>query len=121
MYHGSLVGTYVYDYMIRNAVRLFLYGFQWEHLSNMAMSLLFSAISVWCVISIWAKVRRNLIICLVLVIVIFVFRLGFGIQDARSNRAYVKQGDEDLIVFICQMVVHMFGVIATYILTNNNS
>ena len=121
IYHGSLIGTFVYDYVVRNAVRLFTAGLDWAYVSNIALGVLFAAIIVWAILSVWSKIRRNLLICLVVLIVIFIIRLGVGIPDTmeKQRRLPRNQYIEEFVIFIAQMFVHLLGIIATYILANN--
>ena len=121
IYHGSLIGTFVYDYVVRNAVRLFTAGLDWAYVSNIALGVLFAAIIVWAILSVWSKIRRNLLICLVVLIVIFIIRLGVGIPDTmeKSRRLPKNQYTEEFVIFIVQMFIHLLGIIATYILANN--
>ena len=123
IYHGSLIGTFVYDYIVRNAVRLFTAGLDWAYVSNIALGILFAAIIVWAILSVWSKIRRNLLICLVVLIVIFIIRLGVGVPDTieKGRRLPKNQYSEELVVFITQILVHLLGIIATYILANNAS
>lgn len=124
IYHGSLIGTFFYDYIIRNSVRWFMSGLEWTYISNVALGIIFVAVIIWAILSVWSKIRRNLLICLVVLIVIFIIRLAVGIPDTiekhrrMGNSALYK---EELVVFIAQIVVHLFGIIATWILANNSA
>ena len=80
IYHGSLIGTFVYDYIIRNICRIFAYGPDWAYISNIALGLVFVVIIVWAILSVWAKQRRNLFICLLILIVIFIVRLVVSLK-----------------------------------------
>ena len=122
IYHGSLIGTFFYDYVIRNAVRLFMYGPQWAYVSNVALGVLFIAIIIWIILSVWSKIRRNLLISLVILIFIFIIRLAVGIPDTiEKQRSYNnKQYTEELAVFIAQIAIHLFGIIATWFLANKS-
>jgi hypothetical protein len=121
IYHGSLVGTFFYDYIIRNAVRLFQYGPEWTYVSNIALGALFVAIIIWAILSVWSKIRRNLLICLIVLIIIFIIRLGVGIPDTMDKYRHLsrKQYNEELVIFITQIVIHLFGIVATYLLAHN--
>jgi uncharacterized membrane protein len=121
IYHGSLIGTFFYDYIIRNAVRLFLYSMEWTYISNIVLGVVFIAAIIWAILSVWAKIRRNLLICLVVLIIIFIVRLAVGVPDTIEKRRHLsdKQYKEELTVFISQVVVHLFGIIATWLLANN--
>lgn len=122
IYHGSLIGTFFYDYIIRNAVRWFISGLQWQYIANVALGVLFVAIIIWAILSVWSKIRRNLLISLVVLIVIFIIRLAVGIPDTMEKHRVLNrsQYSEELTVFIAQIVVHLFGIIATWILANNS-
>lgn len=122
IYHGSLIGTFFFDYIVRNAVRWVYTGLQWNYAANVALGVLFVAIIVWAILSVWSKIRRNLLISLIILIIIFVVRLGVGIPDLvekhrrSGNSVYYK---EELVIFIVQIMVHLFGIAATWILANN--
>lgn len=123
IYHGSLIGTFFYDYIIRNAVRWFISGLQWQYIANVALGVLFVAIIIWAILSVWSKIRRNLLISLVVLIVIFIIRLAVGIPDTMEKHRMLpkNQYSEELTVFIAQVVIHLFGIIATWILANNSA
>lgn len=123
IYHGSLISTFVYDYVIRNIVRLCLYSADWSYVSNIAMGLFFAIFIVWAILSVWSKLRRNLLICLVVLIIIFVVRLAIGIPDIIEKGRFMhsKQYTEELVVFIVQIIVHVLGIVATWILSNQSS
>ena len=76
IYHGTLIGTFFYDYLIRNIVRLVLNGITWAYVTNIALGVLFIAIIIWAILSVWSKIRRNLIICMIVLIIILVVRLA---------------------------------------------
>ena len=80
IYHGSLLSTFVYDYIIRNICRVLNYGPQWAYVSNIALGIVFVAIIIWTILSVWAKVRRNLLISLFLLVIIFVIRLAVSLN-----------------------------------------
>ena len=121
IYHGTLIGTFFYDYIIRNTIHLALYGLKWTYLSNIIIGVLFIAIIIWAILSVWSKIRKNLMICLVVLIVMLAVRLGVGIPDMMNRDSGTNQYKEDLAVFITQLVVHLLGVIATWMLANNSS
>ncbi len=120
IYHGQLLATFAYDYVVRNVVRLFFDRIDWTLLSNIALGLFFIIAIVWAILSVWGKVRRNLIICAVVLVVLFVLRLVMGVFDIREkkrsydNRSYWIE----FVVFVTQIVVHLFGVVATWLLSN---
>lgn len=124
IYHGSLIGTFFFDYIIRNAVRWFTNGLQWQYIANVALGVVLVAVIIWAILSVWSKIRRNLIISLVVLIVIFVIRLAIGIPEmidqSKAMGSNNKQFTENLAIFIAQMVVHLLGVIATWFLANNS-
>ena len=121
IYYGSLLTTFLFDYIVRNSVRMYYYGYEWDYASNIIMGALFGLISIWAVMSVWSKVQRNLNICLFLVIIIFVARLAVGIPETMNKQKRLSQSqfNEELIIFITQMIIHLGGVVATYILANN--
>ena len=122
IYHGSLIGTFFYDYIVRNAVRWVTSGLEWHYISNVALGIVFVGIIIWAIFSVWSKVRRNLLISLVVLIIIFIIRLAVGIPETiEKHRRYGNsaQYKEELVVFIVQIFVHLLGIAATWILANN--
>jgi hypothetical protein len=81
VYHGQLLSTFFYDLIVRNVVRLVQNKLEWSYISNIALGVAFSLAIIWAIFAVWARVRRNLIICLVVLVVIFVVRIGVGIPD----------------------------------------
>ena len=81
LYYGSLVGTFFYDYIIRNIVRMVQDNIKWDYLTNIGLGVLFIAVVVWLVWSLLAKIRTNLLISLVVLIVMFVVRCAIGIPE----------------------------------------
>jgi hypothetical protein len=123
IYHGSLLGTFFFDYILRNAVRIFHFGLEWQYLSNVGMGVLFMFLIVWLILSVWKKVKRNLQLSVVTLLIIFVIRLAVGIPDIlqQSKRmGNTEQYSEELVVFIAQIAIHLFGVIATFMLANRS-
>jgi len=120
VYHGSLLGTFLYDYIIRSSVRVYSYGFDWTNVSNIALGVVFFMIVVWAIQAVWAKIRRNLLILLSLLVVMFIVRLGVGIPDAMEKFKYLptSQYREELAVYIASIVVHALGIFATWGLAN---
>ena len=118
IYHGSLMGTFFYDYIIRNTVRLYENGLDWSYISNIGMGALFILIIIWAILSVWRKIPRNLLICLIALIIMLIVRLGVGIPDnmEKSRKLPYKTYAEELSVFIAAMAVHFFGIVATWIL-----
>ncbi len=81
-YHGQLLSTFFYDLIVRNVVRLIQNDrIEWPTISNIVLGVVFSLAIVWAIFAVWARIRRNLIICLVVLVVIFVVRIGVGIPD----------------------------------------
>jgi hypothetical protein len=123
-YHGSLLATFVYDYVIRNSVRLFYQGLHWPILVNIILGVLFIAVIVWAIMSVWHKIKRNLLISFVVLIIIFIIRLGVGVPELMSKSSDPKysrgQYMEELVVFAVQVVIHLLGIIATFLLANNS-
>lgn len=86
IYHGSLLATFLYDYIIRSLVRMFEEGqARWDYLTNVALGILFMAVIVWLVLSVWAKIRSNLMISLIVLIVMFIVRASVGIPNMLGN------------------------------------
>jgi len=112
------MGTFFYDYVLRNSVRLFEYGLDWKYVTNIVMGVIFLLVIVWAIISAWRKIRMNLLISLIALGVIFIARLGVGIPDTidKQKRMSRFQFIEELSVFIAQVVVHLLGVVATWML-----
>jgi len=56
-----------------------------------------------------------------MLLIIFIVRLAIGIPDLMDRKKWStgKQYTEDLTIFIAQMIVHLFGVLATYMLAQN--
>jgi len=54
---------------------------KWEYLTNIGLGVLFIAVVVWLVWSLLAKIRTNLLISLVVLIVMFVVRCAIGIPE----------------------------------------
>jgi len=123
IYHGSLIGTFFYDYIIRNIIRLVLNGPDWTYISNIALGVLFLAIIVWAILSVWSKIRRNLLISLIVLIIIFIIRLAVGIPDTMDKSRYQpkKAIHRGIVRLLAQVAVHVFGIIATWLLANNSA
>lgn len=121
LYHGSLIGTFVYDYIIRNVLYCIQDAPKWNYISNIILGAVCVFVIVWAVMSVWARVRRNLLISTLILLVIFIVRLSVGIPDLMDRKKYStkNQYQEDLTIFISQMVVHLFGVLATYLLAQH--
>jgi hypothetical protein len=117
--HGSFISTFLYDYILRNSVRVYLNGPEWNYISHIALGVVFIAIIAWAILSVWGKIRRNLLISLVILIIIFIIRMANGIPDLMNkNRQLPKsQYTEEFVSFITQMIIHFFGVIFTYLLS----
>jgi hypothetical protein len=118
IYHGSLIGTFFYDYIVRNAVRLFEYGLDWKYVTNIGMGILFLLVIVWAIASAWRKVKMNLLISLIALIIIFIVRLGVGIPDMMDKqKTWPKsQFREELSIFIAQETLHLTGIVANWML-----
>jgi hypothetical protein len=121
VYHGSMVGAFFYDYVIRNAVRLFLKTGGSDHMltyiGNIALGVIAIAFLIWAILSVWSKIRRNLLITLVVLLILFIIRLAIGIKDISDRR----NDTEFTVVLVTQLVVHLLGVIGTWILANNSA
>jgi hypothetical protein len=118
IYHGQLLATFFYDYVVRNTVRLFFYSMSWNMVTNVIVGLLFSIGIIWAILSVWSKIRRNLIITTVVLIIMLIVRLAVGIPYLMDRRGAFdrRQYSEELAVFITQMLVHFVGVVATWML-----
>jgi hypothetical protein len=84
---------------------------------------LFIAVIIWMILSVWSKIRRNLQISLLILVIIFIIRLAVGIPDTLEKHRRMgnsEQYSEELVVFIAQVAVHLFGVIATYLLAKHS-
>lgn len=58
---------------------------RWDYLTNVALGILFMAVIVWLVLSVWAKIRSNLMISLIVLIVMFIVRASVGIPNMLGN------------------------------------
>jgi hypothetical protein len=117
LYHGSMVGVFFYDYIIRNLVRIFLnYQHTMSYIGYVALGVIAIAFIVWAILNVWSKIKRNLLITLFVLIVLFVIRFILGILDINER----KNDTEYLVVLISQLCVHVIGVIATCMLANNS-
>ena len=87
-------------------------------MSNIALGVFFLFVIIWAITSVWRKIKTNLLISLIALIIIFIVRLGVGIPDNMEKTKHMSntQYAEELTVFITQIVVHFTGVIATWIL-----
>jgi len=74
--HGSFISTFLYDYILRNAVRVYLNGAEWNYISHIALGVVLIAVIAWAILSVWGKIRRNLLICLVILIIMFIIRMA---------------------------------------------
>lgn len=72
---------------------------------------------VWAILSVWSKVKRNLIISYVALTIIFGLRLAIGIPELNDRSYKGGQFEEDLLVFMAQMAVHLCGIVATFLLS----
>lgn len=120
LYHGQLLATFFYDYIVRNSVRLFFQNVGWNLVTNVIVGILFAIAIIWAVLGVWTKTRRNLIVTTVVLIIIFIVRLAVGIPSLMDrkglgmfNRA---QYTEELAVFVVQMFIHFSGIVATWML-----
>ena len=116
LYYGSIVSSSVYDYIIRNIVHFALYGMRWTYISNIIIGLVFVTLAAWLVWSVWSRKRMNLFFCLGALIIMFAARLAIGIPDLVMNDKSKNQNNEDLAVFITQMIIHLLGIVATWFL-----
>lgn len=137
IYHGSLLATFLYDYVIRSVVRMFQEGqARWDYLTNTALGLVFMVVIVWLVLSVWAKIRTNLMISLVVLIIMFIVRASVGIPNMMgkkrlkffclieithsrlfiSNIGRYRQNKEEIAIFTAQLIVHALGIVATGVL-----
>ncbi|CAF1076815.1 unnamed protein product [Brachionus calyciflorus] len=62
IYHGSLIGTFFYDYIVRNAIRWVTSGLEWHYISNVALGVVFVAFVIWAILSLseYQKLWRNI-------------------------------------------------------------
>jgi hypothetical protein len=99
-------------------VRVYLNGAEWNYISHIALGAVFIAIIAWAILSVWGKIRRNLLISLVILIIIFIIRMANGIPDLMNKNKQLPKSQyiEEFVSFITQMIIHFFGVIFTYLL-----
>ena len=123
IYHGSLITTFLFENIIRNIVRLILNGPERVYATNIALGVCYIAAVVWMIFTVWKKIKRNLLISLVILVIIFVIRLTVGIQEnvERHRNFFDKQYTEDSVIFIIEILIHLFGIIATWLLMNHSS
>ena len=78
---------------------------------------------VWSVHTVWSKVRRRLYICTIIWMAIFTGALAIGIinlkMEAKKPIA-TSQYTEFMAIFIVDMIVLLFVVLATFVLARNN-
>lgn len=70
-------------------------------------------------LSVWSKVRRNLVIGYIVLIVLLAARLAIGIPEFHDRSYANDMYEEDFIVYIVQLFVHSFGIVATFLLSRN--
>lgn len=119
LYHGSLVAVFFFDYIIRNTVRMILREVHWNYYSNIILGAVCIAVIIWAILSVWNKVRLNLLISFVILIIIFGIRIGLGVPE--NTRGNSNEAKENRVVFIAQVTVHLFGIIATWILASHSA
>ncbi len=81
LYYGSMASTFSYDYIVRNIVRLIQDRIRWNYIVNTGIGILFLAITFWLISSMLAKIRTNLLISMILLIVMLVVRCAIGIPE----------------------------------------
>jgi len=81
LYYGSMASTFFYDYIVRNIVRLIQDRIRWNYIVNTGIGILFLAITFWLISSMLAKIRTNLLISMILLIVMLVVRCAIGIPE----------------------------------------
>jgi hypothetical protein len=75
------------------------------------------------VISVWSKIRTNLVVTVAVLTIMFFVRLGVGIpylMDRRNvfdDKIYV----EEVVVFSFQMAIHFLGVLTTWVLASKQT
>lgn len=118
IYHGQLLATFIYDLVVRNTVRLFFNEMSWDIVTNIIVGILFSIGIVWAILSVWSRIRRNLIITIVILILMLSIRLAIGIPSLIDRKSNFDKSivSEELAVFTVQMLVHFAGVAGTWML-----
>jgi hypothetical protein len=81
LYYGSMASTFFYDYIIRNMVRLIQDRIRWNYIVNTGIGILFLAITFWLISSLLAKIRTNLLMSMILLILMLVVRCALGIPE----------------------------------------
>ena len=122
MYHGTLLAVFVYDNIIRNAVRVAWGETYWTIIASIPLGCLFILVILLNVRNVWRKVARRLMINFIMLAVMFVVRLVIGILDiirTKDAGLFNEQAAEKQYVFIAMMIVHVFGVIGTFMLSRN--
>jgi hypothetical protein len=122
LYHGQLLSTFLYDNIIRNSVRLFFEKLEWNTVTQIAVGVLYIFAILWAVWSVWKKIRLNLIISAIILLVILVARVVIGATEIMDKKKTYdnKNYHIELSVFIAQIVVHTLGVVGTFILAYRN-
>lgn len=109
---------------------------KWDYLTNIGLGVLFIVVIVWLILSVWSKIRRNLLISWIILIIIFIVRASVGITNLMGkffwNLFLIKyflfillfsyldryrKNKEEIAIFTTQMTVHLFGILATMILS----
>ena len=71
LYHGSLIGTLTFDFIVRNIFRALEDGPQTMYVSNVTVGILFVAIIVWAINSMWFHEKHKIYSCLLVLVAIF--------------------------------------------------
>jgi hypothetical protein len=115
VYHGHSIGMFLYDYIIRNVCKFFAY-WNWHSLVGVALGFICIAASIFSIIVLFRyNTYRNLIINLVLIAIIFVFKLTVGSYNLHKNKArhlfpYAAESHkEDVIIFGIQLLLVILG------------
>ena len=71
LYHGSLIGTISFDFIVKNVFRALENGPECVYVSNVAVGILFVAIVVWSINSMWLHEKNKVYLCLLILVAVF--------------------------------------------------
>ncbi len=79
-YHGHLLATFFYDYVVRNCVRMFFYQIEWSFLVGIVLGILFSMVIIWSIVVVYkSNSVKQVTISLILLCIIFLTKLTTGV------------------------------------------
>jgi hypothetical protein len=81
LYYGQLLGTFVFDYIVRSSIEILYANYEWNMLTFVILGIVFCVAVGWALMATWSKNRRQLVITTIVLISIFVIRLIVGIPS----------------------------------------